>query len=187
LLFREPLTLRFLAASTGAMLGVVLLVGVGSDVTFTRNYLWGIGYGLATGIFYSLFLVALRAAGRLSYDLSSLVPLFWFSAYAALFLGGAVTVETEPVLPRGWVPWVLIALLAVVAQSVGWWTISRSLPRVPGSVGGLVLLLQPVLATIWSALLFAEILEPLQILGALLTLGAVYLGTVRRSKAAELD
>jgi drug/metabolite transporter (DMT)-like permease len=155
---------------------------VGSDVAFTREYLWGIGYGLATGLFYSLFLVALRAAGRLSYDRSSLVPLFWFSAYAALFLSGAVAVESEPVSPQGWVPWALIVLLAVLAQSLGWWTISRSLPRVPGAVGGLVLLLQPVLATVWGALWFAENLQPLQILGALTTLTAVYLGTVGRSK-----
>jgi drug/metabolite transporter (DMT)-like permease len=179
LFFREPLTARFLVTATGAMIGVTLLVGVGSDVRFTPDYLKGIGYGLATGVFYSLFLVTLRTAGRRSRDLSALVTLTWFSFYAAIFLLGGVAMETEPALPRGWVAWLLVVTLALFAQSLGWWTISRSLPRVEGAVGGLVLLLQPALATIWSALLFGETLEPLQILGVLITLGAVYLGSMK--------
>ena len=40
--------------------------------------------------------------------------------------------------------------------------------------------LQPVLATVWSAILFGETLAPLQILGALVTLAAIYAGSVRR-------
>jgi len=179
LFFREPLTARFLITATGAMIGVTLLVGVGSDVRFTPDYLKGIGYGLATGVFYSVFLVTLRTAGRRSKDLSGLVTLTWFSLYAAVFLLGTVAIETEPVLPRGWVAWLLVVTLALVAQSLGWWTISRSLPRVEGAVGGLVLLLQPALATIWGALFFRETLEPLQILGVLITLGAVYLGSMK--------
>lgn len=179
LLFHERLTPRFLVTAVGAMIGVMLLVGVGSDVTFTPDYLRGIGLGFATAAFYSLFLVLLRAAGKLSRAVSSLVPLLWFSSSAAIFLLGAVAFESEAVWPREWVPWVLLILLAVVAQSIGWWIISRSLPRVEGAVGGLMLLLQPALATIWGALLFREALEPLQILGVLITLSAVYLGSTR--------
>ena len=44
--------------------------------------------------------------------------------------------------------------------------------------GGLILLLQPALATVWGALIFGEKLEPSQIVGVLITLGAVYLGSV---------
>ncbi len=179
LLFHERLTPRLLMTAVVAMTGVSLLVGVGSDVAFTPQYLRGIGLGLATAVFYSLFLVSLRAAGKLSGAVSSLVPLFWFSSYAAIFLVGAVSVEGEAAWPRGWTPWLLLVLLAVVAQSLGWWIISRSLPRVEGAVSGLILLLQPTLATIWGALLFREVLEPLQILGVVITLGAVYLGSTR--------
>jgi drug/metabolite transporter (DMT)-like permease len=179
LFFRESLTARFLITATGAMIGVTLLVGVGSDVRFTPDYLYGIRYGLATFLFSSVFLVTLRTAGRRSRDLSGLVTLTWFSLYAAVFLLGTVAMETEPALPRGWVAWLLVVTLALFAQSLGWWTISRSLPRVEGAVGGLVLLLQPALATIWGALLFGETLLPLQILGVLITLGAVYLGSMK--------
>ncbi|NCQ33655.1 hypothetical protein GW813_00995 [bacterium] len=46
-----------------------------------------------------------------------------------------------------------------------------------GATAGLILLLQPVLATVWGRLAFAETLDPVQMLAAALTLGAIYLGT----------
>jgi len=178
-LFKERLTGRFLLTATGALGGVVLLVGVGSDVEFTPDYLRGVGYGLATGLLYSVFLVSLRTAGRRSRDLSSLVSLFWFSLIAGLVLLGISGTESTSILPASWQAWTLVVLLALLAQALGWWTISRSLPRVGGAVGGLVLLLQPVLATIWGVLIFAETLAPLQIAGAAITLVAVYQGSAK--------
>ena len=87
--------------------------------------------------------------------------------------------EQQPTLPPTLAVWALLLLLALVAQSLGWWAISKSLVHVRGSVAGLLLLLQPVLATVWSVLLFGENLEPLQVLGALVTLGAIYVGSTR--------
>lgn len=179
LFFRESLTWRFLAMALVAMIGVVMLVGVGSDVPFTTDYLHGIAYGLATGAVYGVFLILLRGAGRRSVGVTSLAPLAWFSLYASVFLGGTVAVESQPILPPSWIAWLLLLLLALIAQSLGWWAISKSLVHVKGSVGGLILLLQPVLATVWGVLLFGEDLEPLQLLGALVTLGAIYLGSTR--------
>ena len=178
-LVRVPLTARFLLSATGALGGVVLLIGVGSDVAFTSDYVKGIGYGLATGLLYSLFLVSLRTAGRRSRDLSSLVSLFWFSLIAGLLLLAIASTESTPVVPTSWQGWTLVALLGLLAQALGWWTISRSLPRVEGAVGGLVLLLQPVLATTWGVLIFGEALGPLQLAGAGITLAAVYLGSAK--------
>lgn len=177
--FREPLTWRFLGTATAALAGVTLLVGVGSDVAFTPDYLAGVGYGLATGAVYGVFLILLRGAGRRSRGVSSLAPLAWFSVYAAVFLGGAIAVERQPVAPPSAAAWALLLLLALIAQSLGWWAISKSVVRMRGSVAGLILLLQPVLATVWSVLLFGEKLRPLQVLGALVTLGAIYVGSTR--------
>jgi drug/metabolite transporter (DMT)-like permease len=148
-------------------------------VEFTPDYLRGVAYGLVTGLLYSLFLVSLRAAGRRSRDLSSLVSLTWFSLIAGLLLVGIAGTESVSVLPRTWQGWALVVLLALLAQSLGWWTIARSLPRVDGAVGGLVLLLQPVLATAWGVLIFGETLTPLQVFGAAITLATVYLGSMK--------
>ena len=126
---------------------------------------------------YAVFLTLMRAAARRSNTGSTLIRPAWFSLYAALFLIGGSSVSGEPLRPPTWQAWTLLFLLAALAQVAGWWTISSALPRVKGSVGGLMLLLQPVLATIWSAVLFGETLVPLQIAGAGVTLGAIYVGS----------
>jgi len=177
LFFGERLTARFLVAATSGMAGVALLVGVGSDVEFSAGYLRGVVYGLGTGFAYATFLVLLLAAGRRAREGSALVRICWFSAFAAAFLLAALGGEQERVLAPDWIAWLLLLALALIAQSFGWWVISTSLIRVRGAVAALVLLLQPVLATVWGALLFGERLEPLQSLGALVTLAAVYAGS----------
>jgi drug/metabolite transporter (DMT)-like permease len=45
---------------------------------------------------------------------------------------------------------------------------------------GLILLLQPTLAFVWDVLFFARPAMPLEVLGVLLTLVAIYLGTTSR-------
>ena len=49
------------------------------------------------------------------------------------------------------------------------------------------LLLQPLLATVWGWLLFGERLAPLQLVGALLTLGAIYAGTLGLGRRPARD
>jgi len=175
--FGERLTLRFMGSAAGGVIGVALLVGLGSEIEFTADYLKGVGYGLATGVAYGVFLILLLASARRSREGSNLIRLTWFSMYAAVFLMGVVSFEGAPAVPRGWLAWGLLLSLALIAQSFGWWVISNSLVRVKASVGALILLLQPVLATVWGAVLYREHLEPLQFLGALITLSSIYAGS----------
>jgi len=178
--FNERLTPRFLAAAVSALAGLILLVGVGSDVEFSADYLRGIAFGLATGVVYGVFLTLLRSAALHDGQRSTLVRPAWFTVFAALSLVVPALGGSGRVVPDGWPGWVLLALLALVAQVFGWWTISVSVGRVKASNVGLVLMIQPVLSTVWSALLFGETLAPLQILGALVTLAAIYAGSMRR-------
>jgi len=174
----ERLSWRFAGAAVSAAAGIVLLVGVGSGLDFPDGYLAGVAYGLATGLVYGIFLVLLRDAGKRHEDPTGLAIPLSFSGVAALFLIGTLRLEdTAPSIPHTAEAWVLVAALAVVAQGVGWWIITRSLPRVPGAVGGLLLLLQPVLAMIWGLLIFDERLAALQWFGAAVTLIAVYVGS----------
>jgi drug/metabolite transporter (DMT)-like permease len=47
---------------------------------------------------------------------------------------------------------------------------------------GLILLLQPILATVWGILFYDEYLKPLQIVGAAITLVAMYFGITQRKQ-----
>jgi drug/metabolite transporter (DMT)-like permease len=61
---------------------------------------------------------------------------------------------------------------------VGWLLISRGIPHVEAGRAGLVLLLQPSLAFVWDILFFGRPTDALDVAGAVLAVGAVYLGTV---------
>lgn len=180
LLFREKLSGRFIVAAVSAMAGVILLVGIGSDVTFGDRYLQGIVFGLLTGIVYASFLITVRQVGRIPGNGTNLTRIAWISLFSGLFLGIAALVEGDVGPPPDLKTWSLLFLLALVAQSAGWLLIARSLPKVSGAVGGLLLLLQPVLATVWGALIFREHLEPVQMIGAAITLVAIYVGSLSR-------
>jgi len=183
--FGERPGARFTRAAICAMVGIVLLAGLGSDVEFSPGYLVGIGYGLATGVVYGLFLLCLRGAARTANPGSTLTRIAWISLFAAIALAPLLPFETAGKLPSGPGAWGLTLLLAVVAQSLGWWAISRAVAALRGAVAGLILLLQPVLATIYGWLLFDERLGALQILGAGITLVAIYAGSTGGSRPAK--
>ena len=111
----------------------------------------------------------------------------WASLFSALFLGLTMVVESDPYLPADSYTWYVLLGVAFVVQALGWYAISSSLPKLKASQSGMILLLQPTLATVWGAIFFAEQLQLLQIVGAALTIAAIYFGSVRNNnKKAKL-
>ena len=76
--------------------------------------------------------------------------------------------------------WGALLGYGLVSQALGWIPIAGGLVKVEMSVVGLILLLQPALALLWDVLFFARPTLPLEVLGALLTLFAIYLGATSR-------
>ena len=199
LLFGARVRPAFVGATLLAFAGVVALVGVGSDRP--SGHLLGVALGLATGLAYAGYVLALREAGRVAPSAepsagrvapsaepsagsvaSSLRLLAWASLVAGGLLTASSRVEGAALWPSGATAWISVGGLAVVPQVLGWLAIARGLPHVPAERAGLVLLVQPILATVWGVILFDETLGPLQAVGALVTLGAIYLGS--RAKPA---
>jgi drug/metabolite transporter (DMT)-like permease len=95
-----------------------------------------------------------------------------------LFVTAAITGEQ--------IPWPdtrdlgLLLLLGVGAHVGGWVLISRGMTGVPAATGSLLLLLQPVLATIWGVMWFTEPFGGYEIAGTLLSLLAIYAAMVTR-------
>jgi drug/metabolite transporter (DMT)-like permease len=183
-LFRERLSLVFFGAVVAAFIGVVLLIGFGSDMSFSTLYIRGIVFGLLTGVVYSVYMTSLKKAGHRDVRPSSLALMAWASLFTSVFLGVAMMFEHGPHLPPSLFAWFILFALALIAQAIGWWVISTSLPKLRASQSGLVLLLQPTLATVWGWLFFNEELGLLQVVGAALTLLAIYVGAVRGVKKA---
>jgi drug/metabolite transporter (DMT)-like permease len=75
--------------------------------------------------------------------------------------------------------WLALIAYAFFSQVCGWWLITSGLPRLRTSVAGLLLLLQPSLAFIWDVLLFDPRVTVASGCGAVVALGAIYLGLTR--------
>jgi drug/metabolite transporter (DMT)-like permease len=181
LIFKERLSVRSVIAAVVAIGGVSLLVGVWSrEITFSPQYLVGVGLGLATGIWYACFILSLKAAAQLEKPSDPVSFMAWASLFTAAFMGVGSMFESHPAVPPDVMTFVWLIGVAVVAQAVGWRVISGTLSHVRASHAALILLLQPTLATLWGIWLFGESLTVLQGIGAAITLGAIYYGSLRK-------
>ncbi|MFQ5453764.1 MAG: DMT family transporter [Candidatus Zixiibacteriota bacterium] len=179
IIFKERLRFHFWGAVVTAFIGVSLLVGVGSKVGFTPDYVKGIVFGLLTGIVYSLYITTLKKAGHREECPGIMTLMAWTSLFSSIFFGLSLLFEEVPYMPPNFFSLFILFALALVAQAVGWWAITSSLPKLKASQSGLLLLLQPTLATVWGGWFFSEQLTGLQIIGAVVTLTAIYFGSVR--------
>jgi len=184
-IFNTKLTVNFFAAAIAAFVGVALLIGVGSEIEFSSRYLRGVVYGLITGVAYAHYLVTVKFAAHQQELPDSVVLMAWISLFVALFLGSASIIENSVFLPPDLYSFFILVLLGLVPQTLGWWSISSGLARVEASQAGLILLLQPVLATVWGLLFFSEKLTLMQLIGGVLTLLTVYVGGMTKNKTVE--
>ena len=183
LLYGEKVAPRTVAAAALAFVGIVLLSGLASpSVSMTTDQLTGVLLGLVTGLSYAAYVLALRQAGNAwGAQRSSLraaaLNLGWTLAVTATVLAVSAAFEGELAPPTGWKIWGWILLLGLGMNVGAWLVITAAAPLLPAATVALLLLLQPALATVWGAWAFDEVLQPLQLAGAVLALGAIVLGT----------
>ena len=181
---RERLRWQFAVAIPAALAGLVLLVGVDWR-TLPPAYQAGVALGLVTALSYGSYLLVLRTSqvrpGRLE-PLPNLMAICWGTT-ALLALVAGWTGESLAI-PDGATAAMLVAY-GLTAQVAGWLLISHGLPHVEAGRAGLVLLLQPSLAFVWDILFFARPTDGMDVVGALLALGAIYLGTARDGARRE--
>jgi len=181
LFFREKLSGIFLFALLLAAAGIYGLVGEIPTWVSPENYAPGLLYGILTGLFYSVFILSLRQAEKIKLGWKTLEKLALVCALTTLLLIPVSISTGEWALPQG-VSWLWVILLALGPQILGWYLISSNLPKLEVSRSGLILLAQPLFATILGALIFQENLSPIQFIGAGATLIAIWLSQVKKSK-----
>jgi drug/metabolite transporter (DMT)-like permease len=124
-----------------------------------------------TALWYALYLLAI-GEGRKRETASALM--FWSSAVGApLVLAGAVVLGERivPLGPAGWAACIALGVMHVAGQgSIAW-----AMGRLPTATASVVVLVQPIVAGVLGWLLFAEVLGPVQSLGAAVTLAGVVL------------
>lgn len=176
----ERLRWQIVIAIPTAFLGVALIIGI-DWAALTEGYRMGVVFGLATALCYSCYLLIMRWL-RVN-DRSGVTPMVevaWASLACAAVLAIASMVTGESLaIVRGSEAILLVgyALFAILGLVV----ISWSLDKVPTSLVGLLLLLEPTFAYVWDLTLYDRPVSSLEIGGAALALGAIYLGSMKSS------
>jgi drug/metabolite transporter (DMT)-like permease len=178
--YREKARWELLIAIPMAVVGLGMIIGF-EWRALDEQYRWGVVFGLLTALFYAAYILALRRARAASPagSIASDLMIVSLVSAAALFVGAGLGNEAVSIPdPRS--AWLLVAY-ALVAQVLGWLLISGSLPHVPASRVGLILLLQPILTFVWDVLIFARPFGTREAVGATLAIAAIGLGSRPRS------
>jgi len=161
-----------------AIAGLALLL-VPEWSTVDARFRLGVAFGLGTAVAYAGFLIAFRAAQQQRAHVANEALLWWLCLGSALLLLAMTLGGGEPVMPHDPRDWVALLAYALIAQVFGWLVIGRVMPKLAAGVLGLCLLLQPLLAYVWDALLFGTRLTPVGLVGLALSLAGIFLGLTR--------
>ncbi len=180
---REKLGARFWLALPLALAGVACITGL-TPGAYTPEVRLGIVFGLLTALFYAAYILGLRrllsrAGGHEPVAVQTMVTL---ATAAMLFLGAEV--QGVPLSIPTTRDLLLLAGYGLFCQALGWLLISRGLPRMKAAMAGLVILVQPALSFVWDVLFFHRAFGPMEMLGAVLALAGIYLGTTGRPESA---
>ena len=176
----ERLRWQIVVAIPTAFLGVALIIGI-DWAALTEGYRMGVIFGLTTALCYSSYLLIMRwlRVNERS-GVTPMVEVAWASLACAAVLAITSTATGESLaIVRGSEAFLLLgyALFAVLGLVI----ISWSLDKVPTSHVGLLLLLEPTFAYVWDLTLYDRPVSSLEIGGAVLALGAIYLGSMKSS------
>jgi len=170
-LFRERPAGSFWVALPIVLIGIWLLGAVGRPIVEGASVALGVFYGLVAAITYAGCLVWLRFARARNTSAAAVTVLLSLTV-GSLLVTGPIAAYEGVAGPAGWPADGWLVVLALGSQTIGWLLLTSSIHVLPAAATSVALLLQPVLALGWGALLLAEPLGPAQIAGA----GVVLLG-----------
>ncbi len=181
LFFRERLNTRFVLGLMLAMVGLWVLVAP-SWSQFDAHYRIGVMFGILTGFAYAAYLLSTRYAqnGRVALPPQQLLCVI--SLLCAVILGIAGAMEASSFRIPNLKSWAALLSLGLFGQVLGWVLIARSMPQLPASTVGLLLLLQPSLSFVLDVLLFRRLTSAIDWIGVALSLLGVFFGSWRKPK-----
>lgn len=178
-ILREKLSLRVIGSITLAMLGLFMIIGFRWG-SLGHMYRVGLFLGLATALWYASFIIILSKLQSRENALAPMANLAVISLISAFTLACFSFLDGESfVIPDTMSLFALICY-GLFSQVIGWVLITKALPKVRTSLAGLLLLLQPALSFLWDIVFFHREVSVLSVMGAAITLAAIYLGATGR-------
>jgi drug/metabolite transporter (DMT)-like permease len=178
LLFREKISRIFIVAVLMAVFGLFFITGVDLG-SLDEGYRLGILFGVGTAVFYSAYILFLKSAMN-HQDVSGVSAMLVVAITCSVFFSIITPVTGSSfIIPDATSFWAL-AGAGVVCTTIGWSLISTAIKHTSATITSLFLLLQPALAFVWDVLFFSRPTEGREVVGVLLILSAIYVGTYRR-------
>ena len=159
-----------IAALSGAALMTVTRAEGGGTLA-------GNGLALLAMIGYALYLVAVKQA-RHEHDTLSIMV--WSSAVGAVAMFAAAALMGEQLLPSTPYGWGVVIALGFVAHVFGQGLVAFGMREAPVGLASILLLTQPLVATIGAWLIFGEDMGPVEAAGAGLIMAGLVIASVAR-------
>jgi len=186
LFFKEIIGFKFFIGLVLTFFGLFLLVGLQWN-GLSSVYQQGVFYGLATALAYTGFMLCLRHTQSQTHALSPMANLGVLSVICALILALVVWFENGTFVIPNAKSWFSIMALGVFCQVIGWVLITKTMPSLPTSIVGLLLLFQPAMSMVWDVLFFKRPTSWLDALGLVLVLFGIYLATIKKKVSLLKD
>ena len=178
LIFREKISILYYITVALMMAGLYMLT---PHIKDQAGHATGYLLGLTVGLTYAGMLIGLRYAKSRSEgnypELLSLAIVFGVSAIVTAVFTLLFEHNTLAVFDVR--SHVIMLITAFFCQTLGWYLINNNITKIPAHEGSLLLILQPVLATVWGCILFSEPLGIIQILGIFITIAGITVYQVR--------
>lgn len=186
LVLHTRVTPRLILAIPVSIIGLYLICGVQWS-TASDGFQMGVLLALTTAFWYGGYVLFLRLL-QTSFDLEGKIANLCMISILTTIITGLVVIGSGDSFDVPSVDsWLYLAAYAIICQVIAWLLISAGLPfTVPIKVG-LILLLQPAGAFIWDILIFRLPFTSVTVLGVVLTLGAIYLGSTSTSPGEKSE
>ncbi len=169
-LFKEKIPKFFFAGAVITLLGVFILIG-GKINPSTSNY-FGNFLAFCASFFYASFLlISYRLRDRI--ESSVIMFVSGFGSVTALFISSALIEGFQ--VPNGINElWPLLGL-TLCLQVIGHNLLAHCQGKINVNLSSIICLSQPAIASVYSFLLFSEIISPKEIAGIIIVVAGVYL------------
>jgi drug/metabolite transporter (DMT)-like permease len=180
--FKEKVRVLFLISIPLAFIGLFLIVGVDWEQLGRLDKI-GVYFGLAAAVCYAAFLLSLRKLQTDQAILTFFYVLMMISLVASAFLALEIFRTGDTFNIPDMQSFFALVALGLFSQVIGWILITNALPKIQASLSGFILLLQPALAFVWDVLFFQRPTSPINWIGVLIVLIAIYFGSVKLSQS----
>ena len=181
LIFKESVSRRSMLSFVLTFIGVIGLIYF-SNIK-TEAALIGDGIALVAAFLYAAYLLIISRLG----EESSINIIFYTTLFTGIFGLIFALFESKDFLPNSSFQFYNLLAMAILCQVGGQFFITHSLPKIKASFGSIGLLMQPIVATIFGAIIFYEYLNFIQLSFVILALVGIYFARLEIQPAKEIN